>query len=453
MKKLALVMLGVLAVGADAEAGWWRRARCCDPYVSQCIPSPCCASAPVAVTAQCAPAPCAPPMVEQTVWDPVLTTETRKIQVTEYREEPRVRKFNVTRLVPRTEMKSRTVCYTELEPRTREEKYVECRTVEEVVDQPYTVMVPYCETRTGTRCIMTPVVSNVQKTYTVMVPYCETRRGTRCVMRPNIRNVEQPYLVSIPYTEQRTGTRTVWECVPTVQTRTVCEDQGHWEQRCTPVSNGCQPYGVVANCCRPSLNYACCGCDPCATCCVPTVCVQNVWVPKIVQREIQCTVYTNQCRQVPYNYSVTLCRQEQRSRTVQVCEMVPTQVEFEYQVQLCRPEQRTCTVQVCNLVPSTEKYEYQVQLCRPENRIRKVTCCRLIPEEKTRIVNYCVPVTKTREEQYPVTICDTICEEKSENYTVCVPYCVEREIQVQVCRSVPRKVLVPACPQVAPCCQ
>ena len=243
-------------------------------------------------------------MVEQTVMEPEIVTETRKIQVTEYKQEPRVRTYNVTRLVPRTEMRTRTVAYTETETRTRDEKYVECRTVSETVDQSYTVMVPYTETRKGTRCVVTPVTRNVEQQYTVMVPYTETRTGTRCITTPVTRNVEQTYTVNVPYTEQRTGTRTVWECVPVVQTRTICEDRGHWEQRCIPVANGCQSCGVATTCCRPRRHFAC-GCDACAPCasCAPapacnTVVTQNVWVPNIVQREVQCTVNTQQCRQV-----------------------------------------------------------------------------------------------------------------------------------------------------------
>ena len=289
---------------------------------------------PTPVTTACAPA-----MVERTVLESVMVTETRKVQVTEYKQEPRVRKYTVTKMVPREEQRTRTVGYTEMEPRTRDEKYIECKTVTETVDQHYTEMVPYTETRKGTRCVVTPVTKNVEQQYTVMVPYTETRKGTRCVMNRVVENVQQNYTVNVPYQEQRTGTRTVVECVPVVQTRTVCEDQGHWEQRCVPVANGCQSCGVATNCCRPRRHFAC-GCDACAPCasCAPapvcnTVVTQNVWVPKIVQKEVQCTVNVQQCKQVPYNYTVTLCKPEVRTRTVQVCKMVPTQQEFEYQVQ------------------------------------------------------------------------------------------------------------------------
>ena len=252
MKNLVLVLLGLSAFGSVADAGHWRRARCCDPCAAECVPSPCCVSAPASAPVMTA---CAPVMVEQTVLVPELVTETRKIQVTEYSQEQRVRKYTVTKLVPRTEPRTRTVCFTENETRTREEKYIECKSVPETIDQTYTVMVPYSETRKGTRCVVTPVTRNVEQTFTVMVPYCETRKGTRCVKTPVTRSIEQTYTVNVPYTEQRNGTRTVWENIPVVQTRMVCEDQGHWEQRCIPVSNGCQPCGVIAHCCRPRHHF------------------------------------------------------------------------------------------------------------------------------------------------------------------------------------------------------
>ena len=447
MKKLMLVLLGVLALGSAADAGIWRRARCCDPCAAQCSPGPCCVNAPTCVPATTA---CAPLMVERTVLEPVMVTETRKVQVTEVKHEPRVRNYTVTKLVPHTEMRTRTVAYSEMETRTRDEKYIECKTVAETVDQQFTVMVPYTETRKGTRCVVTPVTKDVEQTYTVMIPYTEVRKGTRCVVTPVTKNVEQTYVVNVPYTEQRTGTRTVWECVPVVQTRIVCEDQGHWEQRCIPVANGCQSCGVATRCCRPRRHHAC-GCDPCAPCasCAPapvcnTIVTQNVWVPKIVQREVQCTVNTRQSKQVPYTCTVTLCKPESRTRTVQVCEMVRSLQECEYQVQLCKPETRSRTVQVCEMVRSEQPYEYQVQLCKPEARTRQITVCKQVPEEKTRTVSYAVCVPKTREEQYPVTVCDPVTEVKTETYTVCIPVCVEMEIQVQVCKMVEKKIMVPA---------
>ena len=103
--------------------------------------------------------PCAPAMVEQTVMEPVTVTETRKVQVTEYKQEQRERRYTVQKQVPRTENRTRTVSYTENENRTREEKYIENRTVSETVDQQYTVQVPYTEMRKGNDFVVTPTVT------------------------------------------------------------------------------------------------------------------------------------------------------------------------------------------------------------------------------------------------------------------------------------------------------
>ena len=169
MKKLVLFLLGVSALGSVADAGLWRRARCCDPCAAQCAPNPCCVS-----TAYVPATPCA--TVEQIVLEPTMVTETRKIQVTEYKQEPRQRTYTVSKLVPRVENRTRTIAYSEMETRTREEKYTVCTTVPETTTQEYTVMVPYSETRKGTRCVVTPVTKNIEQPFTVMVPYTETPR-------------------------------------------------------------------------------------------------------------------------------------------------------------------------------------------------------------------------------------------------------------------------------------
>ncbi len=108
------------------------------------------------------------------------------------------------------------------------------------------------------------------------------------------------------------------------------------------------------------------------------------WVPNIVKREVEYTCMQAQMEDVPYEYTVTLCRPETRTRTVQVCDMVR--------------------------------------------------------EQKTKEVQYtvCVPQTKTGTRQ--VTVCKTVPEEKTCTYTVNVPHTVQKEIQVKVCRMVPKEI-------------
>ena len=55
------------------------------------------------------------------------------------------------------------------------------RDLTENVEQPYTVTVPYTETRKATRPVYSTVTENVEQTYTVNVPYTETRKATRPV--------------------------------------------------------------------------------------------------------------------------------------------------------------------------------------------------------------------------------------------------------------------------------
>src|SRR5262249_45125272 len=126
-KHLAILFAATVLVGSTAEAG--RQHRCCQPAAASCAPAPCCATG----CSTTAPASCPPQMGEHTIMEPVMTTEIRKVKSTEYRQEPRERKYTVQRIVPRTETRTRTVGYTENETRTREEKYTESRPVTEMI--------------------------------------------------------------------------------------------------------------------------------------------------------------------------------------------------------------------------------------------------------------------------------------------------------------------------------
>jgi len=103
-------------------------------------------------------------MVEQTVMEPVMTTETRKVMTTEYKQEQRERKYTVQRQVPRTEARTRTVNYSENQTQSREEKYTVSSQVTDMVNQDYTVQVPYSETRKGTRQVARTVTKDSCKT-------------------------------------------------------------------------------------------------------------------------------------------------------------------------------------------------------------------------------------------------------------------------------------------------
>src|SRR5439155_824837 len=97
------------------------------------------------------------------------------------------------------------------------------------------------------------------------------------------------------------ATRRVCKLVPTTVTRKVCEDKGHYETVMTPYTVGC---GDCAQTC-----YKAC----------------RKWVPNVVTTDVQCTVMQPQTEEVPYQYQVTLCRPETRTREVQVCRLVAEQ--------------------------------------------------------------------------------------------------------------------------------
>jgi hypothetical protein len=190
--------------------------------------------------------------------------------------------------------------------------------------------------------------------------------------------------------------------VPVTMTRTVCEDQGHWEeipcQTAAPNCSSCTANeqksvfrrvgwrkrgrgncGDCASGCATGCSTGCATEAPCAT-----ACTQRHWVSNIVKREVEYTCMKPQMKEVNYEYTVNLCRQETRTRTVQVCDMVREAATREVEYTVCVPQTRTGT--------------------------RQVSYCRMVPEEKT-----CT-------------------------YTVNVPHTVQKEVQVQVCKMVPKEV-------------
>jgi hypothetical protein len=376
---------------------------------------------PCDCTLACVPATvtCAPAMVEQVVMVPEMITETRKVLVTEYQPEEKRRTYTVQRLMPKTEI--RTGTRTVMVPVTR------------TIEKQYTVMVPRIETRTGIRTVMRPVTRTVERQFTVMVPKTETKTGVRTIRVPVTKTVEQDVTVMVPKTETKTGIRTVYRCIPVQKTYTVCEDQGHWEQRPLPAMNGCNPCGAVASCCGGCPHHGghrchAHGCAP--TCCPAPACMQQVWVPNIVNREVTTTVQEMQAFQEEYQYQVTTCEAQKQTRWIEVTECEDRQEEFSYDVTVCVPETRTCQVQMTECVPDQQEFQYNVIVCVPET----ITCQVQVSECEA----------KQEEYQYQVTTCEAVSEEKTETYTVHVPVQVEKEIQVQVCRMVEKRIQVPA---------
>lgn len=271
-----------------------------------------------------------------------------------------------------------------------------------------TIMVPQMETETRKVCVTeytnetrerkvtvmqrVPKTETVTRNYTAMVPKTETKTVTYNVCKPVVTEEQQEYTVCVPHTETREGTRKVCKVVPTTKTRTVKVDEGHWEQAKPACdSSAC---GSADSCGAPACCDSGCGrrrllcrrsCGPAASGCGGA---DRVWVPNVVEKEVPFTVCEKVWEDQPYKCNVTVMKPETRTRTVKKCNYVTEQKTKDVTVTRCVPEQRTMTKEVT-------RYE-------------------------------CVPTEKT------VTC------------TVRVPHQVEKEVQVQVCKMVPKTVMVPA---------
>ncbi len=447
MRSTNAFILAVVTAGCGwlastpAQAQW----GCCNP----CWSAPCCTPAPTVTYEQ----------VEKTILVPTMVTETRKIWVTECRAQERTRTYTVCRAVPETHDVVDTYTVMVPQQRTRTETYRVCKPVTRQVTSQYTVQVPYQERRQATRKVCKYVQAT--ETRTISVPENHTRTETYTVCKPVMRQVAQNYTVTVPYQETREGTRQVCRWVPVTEQHTVCEDQGHYEERCMPAPAPC--YDPCMPCCGRLLRRRCCsspcgaptGCGAVAGCgdaCAPTI-TCKVWVSNIVQKIVNVTVNKPQMFTETYQYPVTLCRQETRTRTVNVCDMTTEQKTREVPYVVCVPKQESYTVN--KPVWVDEPYSFTVTLCRTETRNRVDNVVEYQSEERTREVPYtvCVPQQRTRTRQ--VTTVKMVPEQRTDKYTVQVPYPVEKEIQVQVCRMVPKTIMVTVavpCAPAAPCC-
>lgn len=274
--------------------------------------------------------------VEKTIYVPQVTMETRKVMVTQCRPETRERTVTVYKQVAETK----------------------------VVSQQRTIQVPEQRSRTETYYVSRPIYKDVKETYTVMVPHQETVQASRTVCKP----------------------------YPVKMKRTVTVDQGQWEERqvaAKPVDCGsCGGCGTRGSC------NGCASTPDCAT----TV-TRKVWVPNLVEKTEFCTMMKYKNEEVPYEYTHTVCKPEQRSRTVR-----------------------------------------QYAGCEQEARTREVA------------YTVCVPKTQTRE--VPVTTYTCVPTEQKQTCTVMVPYTVEKEVQVPVCRMVAKTIVckVPVWVQSSGCC-
>lgn len=293
-------------------------------------------------------------LVEQTIMVPTWVTEKQKVTVTEYTEVPKTRKVMVEKWVPVTEKKVIT------------ETIMDQQMVTKVVD------VVVCK----------PVTKTVARQYQVCVPVWVEKVVDVTVM-------EAKDVV-------RKGTQKVCKFVEAKEKVKVQKDNGHWETKMVPagvcgVSRGCRR--SCGGCCTPC-------CSPCGGAGAAMVC-QKVWVPAIVEEEVEVTV----CKQVvvdePYEFTETVCTPVTKKQNVKVCEY--------------KTETKTVTCDVCTYETAVEK--------------REVKCCVCVPKEVKR--------------ECEVTTCKLVKEEQTENYVECVAKDVVKEMDVTVCKMVAKKVQVP----------
>ena len=237
---------------------------------------------------------------------------------------------------------------------------------------------------------MSRPVKPITRTYTVMETQQRTRVENYVECTPVWRNVERQVTEMIPEQELRQGVRQVCRQVQVQETRLVCKDLGHWEERQVAVSSPCDSCGGRRGC-----RSRCGGCGGCASACggcgsgnAPTVSVCRVWVPNVVQEQVPVMVWKSQLVDEPYQYRVTVCKpqvrivnervseikREQKTRTHNFNVAVPrqmTKVE-EVRVVRCVPEQQQRDITV--MVPHVELKEVQVQVCR---MVPKVITCQV----------------------------------------------------------------------------
>jgi hypothetical protein len=287
-------------------------------------------------------------MVEKTICVPEWVTETRKCTVTECVAEEKEVKVKV--MVPKIVEETVKVC--------------------EMVQEKKVVEVKVCK----------PVSKQVTKEVTVCVPVMVEK--------------EQKCTVLVPTEEIRKGVRKVCKMVSEKKMVTVKKDCGHWETQMVEV-----PCRQLLRCRR-----SCGGCGSCGSCCEPcapktrTVC-KKVWVPKIVEEQVEVTCCKRVIVEEPYECKVIVCKPQEKVTKVKVCQM--------------QQKKETRTFTECSYETVVEKKE--------------IVCC----------------VPKTVEKKVQVTKC--VCEEQIKKCKVMVPKQVEKEVQVKVCKMVEKKVTVPAC--------
>lgn len=218
------------------------------------------------------------------------------------------------------------------------------------------------------KCV--PVTKQVPYKYTVWVREMRDDIQTFEVDTPVCRWVDQKYHEYLPSKMTVTRYHTRTECQPVTVKKKVCEDHGHYEEK---VVDHCDKHGHKSS-------HVC-----------------QVWVPQIVEKEVEVT------------------------------------------------EDRMVTIK--------EPYQCQVDICVPVERVRKVKVWETKTEKKSVNHPYETIVPKERVQMVEVCVTEEIPETHVEEVEVCVPYTVEVQKEVRVCKMVPKTIRVPACGACGACGQ
>jgi hypothetical protein len=205
-----------------------------------------------------------------------------------------------------------------------------------------------------------PVTKEVPYKYTVYVREKRIVPQTLEIDTPVCKWVDQTYHEYYPSKMTVTRYHTRTECRPVKVKKVVTKDEGRWEEKEVET---CDAHG-----------------KPCWK-------TTRVWVPRLVQHEVEVTENKTVCIREPYTCEVDICVPVERTRRVKVWE---TKTE-------------TKTVENC--------YE------------------SVVPKTRTQMVTVCVPEKVREVTKVPVE--------------VRVPYQVEVEKKVRVCKWVPTTVRVP----------
>lgn len=409
-----------------------------------------------------------PMTMYKVVLEPQVTTESRIVNSTEYRDEQRTRARVVQRtqpvqfedyrtrtvLVPKTETKS--IEYSVLVPHTSEKtvEVVESVPVWKEVQQNYTVKVPVLSDVQEEYEVRVAQLQDQEFTYTVYVPHAETQTRMQTVTN------------AVPVTKSRTVTVNV----PVARTQTVTKDYGHWETRVeevtvqsavsysVPVSSGPAYAPAVQSCGAPSGGYGMGGCSPCASASAGR---HHGLIGKLLHHHRGGHGSCGQCggasgcsacgggaavyaSDAAYGGTVGAgCGMA----TTQVIQSVPTTQMVSRQVWV--PNVVTEDVSVVENVPQSQEITYTVyeqhseqvpyeatSVCyRPETRTGTRKVVNYVPEKRTRtrkVVNYQDETRtrtlrqasyeqKTRTETVPVVSYTTEKRTKEVSYTVNVP--------------------------------